>query len=173
MAAHLAELRHRLLEAYDHRRFRGAPLVLALVLVEHLDHALECQDAVERRRRRIDAPGKTFDGRKHRGEHRLVDPHHRSYALARDRERAVDRAAREHLRRAVAHRRLDRIPARRQAQPQIKPLGIDRFHLPGPRMGARDAVAARKAGHARQRHRLWPALRVESGKGDSVRATLA
>ena len=76
---------------------------------------------------------------------------------APDGERSVDRAAREHLRCAVARRHLDRVPARRQAQPQIQSLGVDRFELPGPAIGAVDAVATRKAGHARERHRdLYP-----------------
>ena len=79
-------------------RFGGAPILLALVLVDHLDHALEREDAVEPRRRRLDPAGQALDGRKHRGEHRLVDPHDRRDALALDRERAVDRAARQHLR---------------------------------------------------------------------------
>ncbi len=37
------------LEAGDHRGFGGAPILLALVLVEDLDHALERENAVEAR----------------------------------------------------------------------------------------------------------------------------
>ena len=48
----------------------------------------------------------------------------------------VDRAARERLGGAAARRRLDRVPAGRQAQPQIEPLGVDRLDLPGPGIGA-------------------------------------
>ena len=44
----------RLREARDDRRLGGAALVLALLGLGHLDHALERQDAVERRRRGVD-----------------------------------------------------------------------------------------------------------------------
>ena len=53
---------------------------------------------------------------------------------------------------AGTYRGLDRIPAGRQAQAQIETLAVDRFDFPGPRIGAADAMAASKSGHARQRH---------------------
>src|SRR5262249_15026914 len=48
---------------------------------------------------------------------------------------------------------LDCVPAGWQAQPQIEPLAVDRFDLPGPGIRTGDAMAASKPGHARQRHR--------------------
>ncbi len=93
-------------------------------------------------------------------EHRLVHLDHRRDAFALDGQLAVDGAAREHLAGAVARRHFDRVPARRQPQPQIKSLGVDRLDLPRPGIGAADAVAAGKSGHARQRHRQPEQMRI-------------
>src|SRR5262249_51778857 len=75
-----------------------------------------------------------------------------------------------------ARRTLDRVPPRRQAQAQIEPLGIDRFQLPSPAIGAAHAVTTREAGHARERHRPLPTEEswvIESGRdlsGEGERA---
>ena len=152
-------------EARDDRGLGGAAILLALILVDHLDHALEAEDAVDRRRRRLDALGDIAHGGQDRGQHRLVDPHDRRDAGALHRQVRMHGAARERFGGARAQRRLDRIPAGRQAQPQLQPLGVDGFQLPGPDIGARHAVGAREAGHARQRHQTNPASeRRKSGE---------
>ena len=50
-----ARLASAVREARDDRRLGGAAVVLALVLVDDLDHALDAEDAVELRRRGVDA----------------------------------------------------------------------------------------------------------------------
>src|SRR6516165_545542 len=54
---HGRELGHGLAETIDDRGLGGAPILLALVLLDHVDDALESQYAVEPRRRRRDAIG--------------------------------------------------------------------------------------------------------------------
>ena len=126
-----------MVEAGDDRGLGGAALVLVLLLVADLDHALERQDAVERRRRRFDAA--------RRARCIVASTAASTGSLTRTTGAmpsrstvsvAVHRAAREQLaRRLRAHRRFDRVPARRQPQPQLEPFGVDRFQLPGPGVG--------------------------------------
>ena len=139
-------------KASDHRRLDGAALVLALLGVDNLDDALDGEEAVEPRTLRVDAAGQLLDDGEHRRKHLLVDAHLGRRAAALDRQRGIDGAAREHLGGLRPHRRLDGVPARRQAQPQVEPLGIDRFDLPGPGIAGGYALPAGKPGHARQRH---------------------
>ena len=102
------------MEAVHHRLLGGAAVVLALVLVHDLDHPFEREDAVEPRRRCVEASRKAIDGREHRREHRLVYLDHGRHAFALGGQRAVDGAAREHLAGTVARRHFDRVPPGRQ-----------------------------------------------------------
>ena len=97
MPAHRGKLRHGRLEPGDDRRFGRAAILFALVLVDDLDHPFEREDAVEPRLGGIQPPGEGIDGREHSRQHRFVDAHDGSNALALDGECAIDRAAREHL----------------------------------------------------------------------------
>src|SRR5262249_55168107 len=54
MAAHGRELSERLLKTSNHGGFRGASILLALVLIEYLDHAFERKNAIEPRRLSFD-----------------------------------------------------------------------------------------------------------------------
>jgi hypothetical protein len=151
--AHLLQPFERLRKAFDDPGLSGLTLALLLFGLGHVDHALERQDAVERRRRGIDLAAQALKGSQHRREHRLVDARDRRYAFAADRKVREHRAARQHLGGTAAHRHFDRVPAGRQAQLEVESFGVDRLDLPRPGIGAGGAVASREAGHARQRHR--------------------
>ena len=150
--AHLDEVGKHLPKACDHRGLDGAALVLALLGVDDIDHAFDVEKPVEPRTLRIDAAGQLLDRSEDRGEHVLIDAHLSRRASPIDGERRIDGAAREHVGGLRAHRRLDGVPARRRAQPQVEPLGIDRLDLPGPGVAGGLAVGAGKPGHTRQCH---------------------
>jgi hypothetical protein len=127
-------------------------ILLALVLLEHLNNAFERQDPIEARLCGFHSRRKTFYGREHCLENGFVYAHHRDDAHAIDSEGGVNRAARQRLSDAVARCQFDGIPSGWQAQAQIKPLAIDRLDFPAPVVGAAHAVTSREAGHAGQRH---------------------
>src|SRR6202011_4000995 len=60
--------------------------------------------------------------------------------------------ARQRLGRARPYRDFRRIPARRQPESDVEPLGVDRLEFPRPTIGAVRAVGARKSGHAGESH---------------------
>ena len=153
-AAHLLEAFQRLHKARDDRGFGGLSLALLFLGLDHIHHTFERKDAVEGWRRGFGFAIEVLEGRQHGREHRLVDPRHRRDALAAYRQVCKYRAARQRLRGGVAHRHFNGVPPGRQAELEIKPLGVDRFELPGPGIGAGNTVAPREAGHARQRHRV-------------------
>ncbi len=138
---------------FDSRSLCAPALLLALFGLADFHHALECQQAVERRRRGVDARCERLRRRQHCLEHGGVDAHDRQRSAALHGQARLNRSARQALRSAGAYRRLDCVPARREAQPQIEPLAVDRLDLPGPGIRTGDAMAASKPGHARQRHR--------------------
>ena len=74
VAAHVRKRSDDLGEAGSDRRLSGAPLLLALLDVADLHHALERQQAIERRRRCLDPRCKLSHRRQDRFEHRGVDP---------------------------------------------------------------------------------------------------
>ena len=84
-APHGDQIGERLVETVDDGAFRRAALVFALVGLGDLHHALQRQQAVEGRRRGVDLAREVFRGRKHGGEHRLVDLDRRLHAFALDR----------------------------------------------------------------------------------------
>jgi len=149
VAAHFCEFAERRLEALGHGGLRGGAVLLAFVGIGDLDHALDGENAVQPRRLGLDAAGERVQRRDHGLEHLVIDLDDRRHPFALDVERPVQRAARHHLAGARPQCRLDRVPAGRQAQPQVEPLGVDRADLPRPPIGAGHAVAARKTGHAR------------------------
>ena len=155
MPAHCGKRADRFGKTFGHGGLGAAPFLLILFGVADLHHALERQEAVDCRRRRFDLPRQLSCGRQHRFEHGSVDANHRRRAGALDGQAGLNGAAGESLGGARAHPYLDRIPAGRQAEPQIESLAVDRFDLPGPGIGAAHAMAASKSGHAQQRHGRW------------------
>ena len=127
-------------------------VLFALVFLGHLDHALQGQNSVEARRRRIHLSRKTLERRQNRAEHRLVDLHRWLHAFALNGEIRIDGAARKLFGGARPCRHFDRVPASRQPESQVEALGVNGFDFPAPRIGAGEALAASKSGHARQSH---------------------
>ena len=151
-AAHLPERGDDAGEALDRRRLGGATLLLTFLGLADLHYAFEREQAVERGRRGFDARRKRLRRRQDCLEHCCIDAHDRQRAAPLHGQVRLNRPARQAFRSAGTYRRLDRVPTGRQAQPQIEPLAVDRFDLPGPGIGAACAMAASKSGHARQRH---------------------
>jgi hypothetical protein len=152
LAPHGGQIGERLVEALGNGGLGGAPSLVALILVGHFHHALERENAVERRGRSLDLAFERLERCNHRGKHLLVDLHRRRHAFVLDGEIGIDSAARQLVRCTLSRRHLNGVPARRQPQPHVETLGIDRFDFPTPSVGARHAMAAREAGHARKRH---------------------
>ena len=150
--AHLRERLERPGAARDHRGLGSQALLLAVLLLGDLDHALHCENAIKRRRRGFNTFRQIAHGFDHRRQHCFVHPHNGRDAFARDCQRALHCAAREQLGGFRAHRSFHGIPAGRKPQPELETLGVDRLQLPGPGIGAADAVASGEAGHARKRH---------------------
>lgn len=135
MAAHVTECADRLRETIGGGSFGGPPLLLAFLGIADFDD-LECKQAVKRRRRCFDLRRELPHGRQDRFEYRGIDAHDGRCTAALHCQTGLNRSAGQGLRRAQAHRRLDRVPAGRNAQAQIKALTVDGFDFPGPRIGA-------------------------------------
>src|SRR4029077_14333992 len=74
------------------------------------------------------------------------------HAFALNGEIRIDGAARKLFGGARPCRHFDRVPASRQPESQVEALGVNGFDFPAPRIGAGEALAASKSGHARQSH---------------------
>src|SRR5690606_13870922 len=86
------------------------------------------------------------------GERGFVDADFRRRALALRRQRRVAGAARELLADAVARILLHGVEARRRAQPQVEPLGVDRLDFPGQAPRALATLGPGETGHALKTH---------------------
>ena len=73
---------------------------------------------------------------------------------AADRQRRLEIAARKSLLDGLPHRRLQPLEARRQPQPHLDALAVDRLDFPGDRRAVMFGDGAREAGHALQCHVL-------------------
>ena len=105
-----------------------------------------------------------------RSQHVLVDTDRRDRVGALDVKIGVDRAARQQFAGALLGQRFEFVPARRQPQPQVKALGVDRLQFPFERIGAAGAVASGKTGHARQRHRVKLSDKgIQPDRGSGIR----
>src|SRR5262245_14442289 len=152
MSPHLRETAERRIEAGQHRSLCTAPLIFAFLRIDDFNHAFDAQDSVKPRRFGRDPAGEVLQRRQDCREHVFVDPHYWCDALAGNSERSLQRSACEFFGRPRAYRYLDRVPSRRQSQPQIQVLGIHRFYFPSPRIGGRPALAAGESGHAGKCH---------------------
>ena len=152
--AHLNKVGERLFE-YRRGGFPGG-LVLRLVAfrLDHLDHALDRQQAVDARRHRIDLAGEYARDLDDRGEHLFVDTDRRERIGALDVQIGVHRTPRQHLAGALFGECLEFVPSGRQPHPKVEPLGIDGLQFPFERVRSAGTVASGKAGHARQHHRV-------------------
>ena len=137
----------------------------------HLDHALERRDAVDRsaapprcawRHRRIVESTAASTGSLTRTTGATPARCTVRFACT------VPRA--ERLGGARAQRRLDRVPAGRQAQPQLQPLGVDGFEFPGPRHRAR---IRRRPARSRSCSTAPSTTAIRELSQSQVRATLA
>ena len=147
--AHLDQLGKRLLEAFGRRIARRLVLGLVAFGFGDLDDALDGEQSVDAGRHRIDATGEFARDLHDRGEHVFIDVDGRHRVGALDAEIGVDRAARQHLTSAFLGQGFQFVPAWRQAQAEVKPLGIDGLQFPFERVRPAGAVTPGKAGHAR------------------------
>jgi len=149
VAAHLDQMGERLLERRGRRVFCRLLFRFVALGLDNLDDTLEAEESVNARRHRVDLAAEHTGHLDDRSQHVFIDAHRRDRVGALDVEVGIYRSARENLAGTLLGQGLEFIPSRRQPQPQVKALGVDRFQFPLERVGTADAVAPGKTGHAR------------------------
>ena len=152
--AHLDQMGQRLIERRRCGLLRRLVLGLVGFGLDDFDHALDAEQAIDARRHGIDFRGQRARDLHDRSQHVLVDTDRRDRVGALDGKIGVDRSARQQFAGALLGQRFELIPTRRQPQPQVKALGVDRLQFPFEGIGATGAMASGKTGHARQRHHV-------------------
>ena len=133
---------------------RGARLRLGLALLrlDHLEHALDAEQRLGARGRGLDLRLEAVERGQHLAQRGFVEPDARLAFAALDVQVDGEVAAHDALAHRLADARLQRLVARRQAQAHVEAASVDGAHLPVPAQRPHGAVGPGKAGHALDGH---------------------